>query len=260
MRQIVTAMRDPDFDGFDRNVWPEVDVVSMVRYREDFDFPVIFDPLRIARYLGEIVAEAGMKQLRIAETEKYAHVTFFLNGGSDRVSVGEERVLVPSPKVATYDLQPEMSLPELGDRAAEAIRGRRFQFMVLNIANPDMVGHTGVMPAAVAAVEATDAAVGKIMNAVEEVGGVMIVTADHGNCETMFDPATGQPHTAHTTAPVPVVLFDPERRWTGLRRGGALENVAPTLVEIMGLPKPAEMTGTSLLEPGDRKPRRSTDS
>ena len=260
MRQIVTAMRDPDFDGFDRNVWPEVDVVSMVRYREDFDFPVIFDPLRIARYLGEIVAEAGMKQLRIAETEKYAHVTFFLNGGSDRVSVGEERVLVPSPKVATYDLQPEMSLPELGDRAAEAIRGRRFQFMVLNIANPDMVGHTGVMPAAVAAVEATDAAVGKIMNAVEEIGGVMIVTADHGNCETMFDPATGQPHTAHTTAPVPVVLFDPERRWTGLRRGGALENVAPTLVEIMGLPKPAEMTGTSLLEPGDRKPRRSTDS
>jgi 2,3-bisphosphoglycerate-independent phosphoglycerate mutase len=250
MRQIVTAMRDADFEGFDRNVWPEVDVVSMVRYREDFGFPVVFEPLRIANYLGEIVAEAGLKQLRIAETEKYAHVTFFFNGGSDRVSVGEERVLIPSPKVATYDLQPEMSLPELSDRVAEAIRSRRFQFMVLNIANPDMVGHTGVMPAAVAAVEATDAAVGKIMAAVEEVGGVMILTADHGNCETMFDPATGQPHTAHTTAPVPLVLFDPKRRWVSLRPGGALENVAPTILQIMGLAKPAEMTADSLLEAG----------
>ncbi len=250
MRQIVTAMRDPDFDGFERSVWPHVDLVSMVRYREDFDFPVVFGPLHIDNYLGEVIAEAGMNQLRIAETEKYAHVTFFFNGGSDRVSAGEERVLIPSPKVATYDLQPEMSVPELGDRVVEAIRSRKYQFMVLNIANPDMVGHTGVMPAAVAAVEATDAAIGKIMGALEEVGGVMVMTADHGNCETMFDPATGQPHTAHTTAPVPVVLFDPARRWKELRDGGALENVAPTILEIMGLAKPREMTGESLLEPG----------
>ncbi|HSN68594.1 MAG TPA: 2,3-bisphosphoglycerate-independent phosphoglycerate mutase [Thermoanaerobaculia bacterium] len=247
MRQIVTALRDPDFDGFERNVWPGVDVISMVRYREDFDFPVVFEPLRIKNYIGEVVADAGLKQLRIAETEKYAHVTFFFNGGSDRVSVGEERVLVPSPKVATYDLQPEMSVPELSARVAEAIRSRKYQFMVLNIANPDMVGHTGVMPAAVAAVEATDAALGTIMRAVEDVGGVMVMTADHGNCETMFDPSTGQPHTAHTTAPVPVVLFDPARRWSSLRAGGALENVAPTILEIMGLPKPAEMTATSLI-------------
>jgi 2,3-bisphosphoglycerate-independent phosphoglycerate mutase len=247
MRQIVTALRDPDFDGFERNVWPDVDVVSMVRYREDFDFPVIFGPLRVANHLGEVIADAGMRQLRIAETEKYAHVTFFFNGGSDHVSVNEERVLIPSPKVATYDLQPEMSVPELSARVAEEIRARKFQFMVLNIANPDMVGHTGVMPAAVAAVQATDTALGKIMAALDEVGGVMVMTADHGNCETMFDPKTGQPHTAHTTAPVPVVIYDPARRWKKLRDGGALENVAPTILEIMGLPKPSEMTGESLI-------------
>ncbi|HEU5163672.1 MAG TPA: 2,3-bisphosphoglycerate-independent phosphoglycerate mutase, partial [Thermoanaerobaculia bacterium] len=250
MRQIVTVLRDPDFDGFERNVWPAVDVISMVRYREDFDFPVVFEPLRITNYIGEVVADAGLRQLRIAETEKYAHVTFFFNGGSDRVSVGEERVLIPSPKVATYDLQPEMSVPELSARVAEAVRSRKYDFMVLNIANPDMVGHTGVMPAAVAAVEATDTALGTIMGAVEDVGGVMVMTADHGNCETMFDPSTGQPHTAHTTAPVPVVLFDPAKRWSSLRPGGALENVAPTILEIMGLPKPAEMTGTSLIGSG----------
>ncbi len=249
MRQIVTAMRDPDFDEFERNVWPEVDLVAMVRYREDFDFPVIFPPLHVTNHLGEVIAAAGMKQLRIAETEKYAHVTFFFNGGSDHVSVGEERVLIPSPKVATYDLKPEMSVPELSDRVAAAIRSQKYQFMVLNIANPDMVGHTGVMPAAVAAVEATDLALGKIMRALEDVGGVMVMTADHGNCELMFDPTTGQPHTAHTTAPVPVVLFDPARRWKALRSGGALENVAPTILEIMNVAKPADMTATSLIEP-----------
>jgi 2,3-bisphosphoglycerate-independent phosphoglycerate mutase len=259
MRQIVTAMRDPDFDGFERNVWPEVDLVAMVRYREDFDFPVIFLPLHVTNHLGEVIAAAGMKQLRIAETEKYAHVTFFFNGGSDHVSVGEERVLIPSPKVATYDLKPEMSVPELSDRVVDEIRSRKYQFMVLNIANPDMVGHTGVMPAAVAAVEATDMALGKIMRALEEVGGVMVMTADHGNCETMFDPTTGQPHTAHTTAPVPVVLFDPLRRWKALRNGGALENVAPTILEILNVAKPADMTATSLIEP-ETSGRRSSQA
>jgi 2,3-bisphosphoglycerate-independent phosphoglycerate mutase len=234
----------------------------MVRYREDFDFPVIFEPLHVKNHLGDVIANAGLKQLRIAETEKYAHVTFFFNGGSDHVSVGEERVLIPSPQVATYDLKPEMSVPELSDRVVQEIVSRKYQFMVLNIANPDMVGHTGVMPAAVAAVEATDTALGRIMRAVEEVGGVMVMTADHGNCETMFDPATGQPHTAHTTAPVPVVVFDPRKRWKALRNGGALENVAPTILEIMNLPKPAEMTGTSLIdtETGGRTRRPASAS
>ncbi|MGH9457180.1 MAG: 2,3-bisphosphoglycerate-independent phosphoglycerate mutase [Thermoanaerobaculia bacterium] len=250
MRQIVTALRDADFDGFERNVFPKIDLVSMVRYREDFDFPVVFPPVEIRNHLGEILAREGVRQLRIAETEKYAHVTFFFNGGSDQVSANEERVLIPSPKVATYDLKPEMSVVELTDRVVQEIRSGKYGFVVLNIANPDMVGHTGVMPAAVAAVEATDAAIGKIMDAVEDSGGVMVMTADHGNCETMFDTETGQPHTAHTTAPVPLVVFDPEKRWRELRRGGALENVAPTILEILGVEKPAEMTATSLLEGG----------
>ena len=249
MRQIVTAFKDEAFDGFARAVRPKVDILTMNRYREDWSLPVIFPPQEVKNHLGEVLSRAGLKQLRIAETEKYAHVTFFFNGGSDQVSPGEERVLVPSPKVATYDLQPEMSVGELSDRVVSEIASNKYDVIVLNIANPDMVGHTGVMEAAVKAVHATDVAVDKILNAVEKVNGVALITADHGNCELMFDPQTNQPHTAHTTNPVPLILFDAKKRYGSLRSGGALENVAPTLLNILGIEQPPEMTAQSLLAP-----------
>lgn len=248
MRQIVNAFRSDEFDGFQRAIRPRVNLVSMTSYQRDFGIPVIFEPLQIAHHLGEVLAEHGLRQLRIAETEKYAHVTFFFNGGSDDVSAGEERVLVSSPKVATYDLQPEMSVEPLADRVVEAIRQRDHDVIVLNIANPDMVGHTGVMKAAIEAVAATDRAVGRILEAVDEVEGVCLITSDHGNCEQMFDFTTNQPHTAHTTSPVPFILYDSKRRFSLRDDGGALSNVAPTLLQILGLPIPAEMTASSLLE------------
>jgi 2,3-bisphosphoglycerate-independent phosphoglycerate mutase len=249
MRQIVTAFKDSDFSRFDRALHPKVDVLTMNRYHEEFDLPVLFPPVALKNNLGEVLSRAGMRQLRIAETEKYAHVTFFFNGGSDKQFEGEERVLVPSPKVATYDLKPEMSVFEVTDRVAESIRSERFDVVIMNIANPDMVGHTGVMDAAIAAVEATDTALDRILTAVEEVDGVALITADHGNCELMFDPQTGQPHTAHTTNPVPLILFDPRKRYGSFRGGGALSNVAPTILGILGLQKPPEMTAESLLVP-----------
>ena len=247
MRQIVASFKDDDFDGFHRAVRPSVSLVTMNSYREDWTLPVLFPPAEIKNHLGEVLSDAGLKQLRIAETEKYAHVTFFFNGGSDTQSPGEERVLIPSPKVATYDLKPEMSLFEVADRVVAEIERRSFDLIIMNIANPDMVGHTGVMKAAVEAVEDTDKAIDKILAAVKKVGGVALITADHGNCELMFDPKTGQPHTAHTTNPVPLILVDPSKRYGNLRSGGALENVAPTLLAIAGVQQPAEMTAQSLL-------------
>ncbi|HVR40454.1 MAG TPA: 2,3-bisphosphoglycerate-independent phosphoglycerate mutase [Thermoanaerobaculia bacterium] len=247
MRQIVTAFKDHDFAGFPRSVRPQVRIATMNRYHQDWDLPVLFPPQRVSNHLGEVLAHAGLTQLRIAETEKYAHVTFFFNGGSDTVSPGEERVLIPSPKVATYDLEPDMSVVELADRVVHEIDGRKFDVIIMNIANPDMVGHTGVMNAAIEAVHATDVAVNKILDAVARADGVALITADHGNCELMFDPATGQPHTAHTTNPVPLILFDAKKRYGALRDGGALENVAPTLLAILGIERPSEMTAESLL-------------
>ena len=247
MRQIVTAFKDADFNGFPRAVTPKATLVTMNQYREDFGLPMLFPPEPVTNNLGEVLSRAGLKQLRIAETEKYAHVTFFFNGGSDTVFAGEERILVPSPKVATYDLKPEMSVPELVAKVVEAIDARKYNVVILNIANPDMVGHTGVMDAAVKAVHATDDAVNRILQAVQRVDGVALITADHGNAELMFDDATGQPHTAHTTNPVPLILFDPQHRYGKLRSGGALENVAPTILEILGVEQPNEMTATSLL-------------
>jgi 2,3-bisphosphoglycerate-independent phosphoglycerate mutase len=247
MRQIVTAFKDENFDGFNRAVRPKIQLITMNQYREDFGLPVLFPPPEVRNHLGEVLSRAGLKQLRIAETEKYAHVTFFFNGGSDKQSPGEDRVLIPSPKVATYDLKPEMSLPELSDRVVQEISKRSHDVIILNIANPDMVGHTGVMEAAVKAVHVTDEAIDKILNAVEKVGGVALITADHGNCELMYDQKTQQPHTAHTTNPVPLILFDPKKRYGSLRGGGALENVAPTILAILGIDQPKEMTAEPLL-------------
>jgi 2,3-bisphosphoglycerate-independent phosphoglycerate mutase len=249
MRQIVTAFKDDHFDGFKRSVHPRTHLATMNRYREDWTLPVIFPPAAVKNHLGEVLSDAGLKQLRIAETEKYAHVTFFFNGGSDAQSPGEERILVPSPKVATYDLKPEMSVFEVTDKVVDVIASKKFDVVIMNIANPDMVGHTGVMDAAVTAVHDTDVAVGRILDAVAKVDGVALITADHGNCELMFDPKTNQPHTAHTTNPVPLILVDPEKRFGKLRDGGALENVAPTILQILGIDKPTEMTAESLLTP-----------
>jgi 2,3-bisphosphoglycerate-independent phosphoglycerate mutase len=203
----------------------------------------------VRNHLGQVLASRKLRQLRLAETEKYAHVTFFFNGGSDQVSELEDRYLVPSPKVATYDLKPEMAVFEVAAKAVEEVRGGTYRVIVMNIANPDMVGHTGLMSAAVKAVEATDQAVAQILDAVESVRGVALITSDHGNCELMFDPQTGQPHTAHTTNPVPLILYDPRNRSLGLQGGGALENVGPTVLEILEIPKPPEMTAKSLLSP-----------
>jgi len=249
MRQIVTAFKDESFDGFNRAVWPKIQLITMNQYREDFGLPQLFPPPEIRNNLGEVLSRAGLKQLRIAETEKYAHVTFFFNGGTDKQAPGEDRVLIPSPKVATYDLKPEMSLPELADRVVQEIDKRSHDVIILNIANPDMVGHTGVMKAAVEAVHDTDEAVDKILSAVEKVDGIALITADHGNCELMYDEKTKQPHTAHTTNPVPLILFDPKKKFGSLRGGGALENVAPTILAILGIQQPKEMTAESLLVP-----------
>jgi 2,3-bisphosphoglycerate-independent phosphoglycerate mutase len=249
MRQIVTAFMDPSFEGFYRAVHPKARLLTINRYNEAFDIPVIYPPVALHNNLGEVLARAGLKQFRIAETEKYAHVTFFFNGGSDTCFPSEERLLVPSPKVKTYDLKPEMSVFEVTDKVVEAIASRQYDVVIMNIANPDMVGHTGVMDAAIKAVHDTDTAVGRILDAVEKVDGVALITADHGNAELMFDPETGQPHTAHTTNPVPLILVDAKKRFGGLRGGGVLSNVAPTILAILGLDKPAEMTADSLVVP-----------
>jgi 2,3-bisphosphoglycerate-independent phosphoglycerate mutase len=197
--------------------------------------------------LGAAVAAAGLRQLRMAETEKYPHVTYFLNGGREEPFAGEDRILVPSPKVATYDLKPEMSAPELTERAVAAIRAGAHDLIVLNYANADMVGHTGSLEAAIRAVEAVDAGLGRIAAAVREAGGALLVTADHGNAEQMRDPATGGPHTAHTTNPVPVLLLGGPAGVT--LADGRLADIAPTLLALLGLAQPAAMTGASLLRP-----------
>ena len=247
IRELLAALLDPAFDGFPRTPPKVAAAIGMTRYSDHLAplMQAIFAPQSMAALLGETVSRAGRCQLRMAETEKYPHVTYFLNGGREPPFEGEERIMVPSPKVATYDLQPEMSAPELTRRAVEAIGAGRFDLVVLNFANPDMVGHTGSLPAAIAAVEAVDAGLGAIADAVAAQGGTLLVTADHGNCEQMRDPATREPHTAHTTNLVPVLLAG--RPGTALR-DGRLADLAPTLLALMGIAQPAEMTGESLLK------------
>ena len=248
VREILGAMLDQDFTGFPRKRKVKfASVVGMTQYSEHLDhlMQTIFAPQTFVNILGEVVANAKRTQLRMAETEKYPHVTYFLNGGREEPYVGEDRIMVPSPKVATYDLQPEMSAAELTDKAVGAINSGKYDLIVLNFANPDMVGHTGSLPAAIKAVETVDTCLGRIADAIAKSGGALLATADHGNCEMMRDPETGGPHTSHTTNPVPIVLTGAGNR--ALLKEGRLADIAPTLLELMDLPKPPEMTGTSLL-------------
>ena len=249
VRQIMDALTSEDFAGFPRRHVPALAAaVGMTSYSRELDLALttLFLPTPMDDLLGETLSRQGLRQLRAAETEKYPHVTFFFDGGAEKELPGCRRILEPSPKVATYDLQPEMSASGLTDRVMAAIDADPPDFVLLNFANPDMVGHTGILAAAIRAVETIDSCLGRVIDAVERHGGVVLVTADHGNCELMVDPDTGAPHTAHTTNPVPLLLAGADER-TGLREGGILADVAPTVLDLLGLAKPDLMTGRTLL-------------
>ncbi|MBF8781365.1 2,3-bisphosphoglycerate-independent phosphoglycerate mutase [Pseudomonas fulva] len=246
-RQLCQALVAPGFNGFERPlVLPATQLLTLTRYAEDLPCPCAFAPERIDNSLGEYIAGLGKQQLRIAETEKYAHVTFFFNGGREQPFPGEERILIPSPAVASYDLQPQMSAPELTRRLVEAIESERFDLVVCNYANGDMVGHTGSFDAAVKAVEALDGCLAQVVEAILKVNGQCLITADHGNVEQMTDPGTGQAHTSHTLNPVPLILVGRDLSNTGLK-DGRLCDIAPTLLQMMNLPQPEQMEGHSLL-------------
>ena len=246
--QISRVFTEEDFDGFDRGPgWPRVHYATMTRYTAAVHSHVAYAPANLDNTFGEVVAQAGLRQLRIAETEKFPHVTYFFSGGQEAPFPGEERILVPSPKVATYDLQPEMSAREVAANAAARLQSGEIDAMVLNFANPDMVGHTGVMEAAVKAVETVDECLGQVVDAVAARGGAAVIIADHGNAEVMVDPETGGPCTTHTTNPVPCIVTLPGLT---LRVDGVLADVAPTLLDLLGLAQPAEMTGRTLIAGG----------
>ncbi len=248
-REILSALLDPAFDNFPRPRPPSfAAAVGMVEYSDAHNawLSAIFPPVTIVNGIGQVIADAGLTQLRIAETEKYAHVTFFLNGGQEQVFPGEQRDLIPSPKVATYDLQPEMSAPEITDRLVAHITAGTFDVIIVNYANGDMVGHTGNFAAAQAAAVTIDACLDRLQRAIADASGVMLITADHGNCEHMTD-ADGGPHTAHTTGPVPLVIVNAPA-WVSGVKSGRLCDVAPTMLELLGISQPAEMTGHSLIQ------------
>jgi 2,3-bisphosphoglycerate-independent phosphoglycerate mutase len=257
MREITEALGHHTFDGFERGDWPvpkagqspadagSLELVTMTQYRDDLPFAVAYPPTSLVGIFPELVSAAGLRQARIAETEKYAHVTFFFSGGREAAYAGEERILVPSPRVATYDLQPEMSCPEVTEKLVAAIKDQKYDFIVCNIANPDMVGHTGILEAAIKAVETVDAALGALEQAIVAAGGEMLITADHGNLEDMWDEDSGQANTQHSTNPVPLVYVG---RPGSLRSGGALRDIAPTVLALMDLPQPSEMTGETLVQ------------
>jgi 2,3-bisphosphoglycerate-independent phosphoglycerate mutase len=245
-RELSRAFVEPAFSDFERGRKLNLGgFVMLTQYAATIPAPCAYPPASLDNVLGEYLAKQGKTQLRIAETEKYAHVTFFFSGGREEPFDGEERILIPSPQVATYDLQPEMSAPEVTDRIVEAIEQQRYDVIIVNYANGDMVGHTGVFDAAVAAVECLDKCVGRIEEALGKVGGEALITADHGNVEQMADDSTGQAHTAHTCEPVPFVYVGP--RAVEMRDGGILSDVAPTVLTLLGLPQPAEMTGRSIV-------------
>ena len=246
-REITKALVEPDFDGFERADL-DLDYVCMTQYDATFkNVKVAYKPQSLENTLGEYLAKNGLKQFRIAETEKYAHVTFFFNGGVEKPNDGEDRYLIPSPKVATYDMQPQMSAYEVADKAVEQIESGNYDVMILNFANPDMVGHTGILDAAVAAVTAVDECVAKVIGAIQKIGGEVIITADHGNAEKMLDD-DGKPFTAHTTGRVPLILVSDRYKDAKLRDDGKLADIAPTLLELIGLKEPPQMTGRSLIE------------
>ena len=242
-REITRSLVDKEFAGFERKYFP-LYYACFTNYDETIEnVEIVFKKDEIKNTYGEIVAKNGLKQLRIAETEKYAHVTFFFNGGEEKQYAGEDRILIPSPKVETYDLQPEMSAIEVTDKVVEAIKSKKYDTIILNYANPDMVGHTGNLEAAIKAIETVDTCVGRVIEALEEVEGVALITADHGNSEQMIDYTTGEPHTAHTTNDVPLILVGKQAKLNP----GRLADLAPTMLELMGIEKPAEMTGESLI-------------
>ena len=244
-RELTRSLVDPEFDGFETKTL-DLDYVCFTQYDETIpNVEIAFKPESLKNTFGEYVSKQGLTQLRIAETEKYAHVTFFFNGGEEKQYKGEDRILIPSPKVQTYDLKPEMSAYEVTKKVVEAVQSDKYDTIILNYANPDMVGHTGNLEATIKAIEAIDECVQKVVDAVEEKNGMIIMTADHGNAEQMIDYKTGEPHTAHTTNPVPLVLIGAE----GIKlKEGKLADLAPTMLELMELPKPEEMTGESLIE------------
>ncbi len=247
VRQLMQAFIEPDFNGFERNATPRLGaVVSLTEYKKDFAIPVAFPAERLENVFGAYISRLGLHQLRIAETEKYAHVTFFFNGGEEKSFPGEDRVLIPSPQVATYDLQPEMNASQVTDKLVEAIESGKYDVVICNYANPDMVGHSGRMDAAIKAVETIDACLGRVYDAMKKAGGEMLITADHGNAEQMCDKSTGQAHTAHTSNPVPFV-FVSQRPAVAASRG-ILADVAPTMLYLMGINKPTEMSGTTLMK------------
>ncbi len=253
-RQLAAALTDDDFPHFDRRPGPCDRLVAMTRYHDDFAHPVLFPPRVLGNVLGKVLAAAGRTQLRAAETEKYPHVTYFFNGGVEEAFPGEDRLLVPSPKVATYDLQPEMSAPELTGALLGRLAERRHDFVLVNYANADMVGHTGSLAAAVAAVEAVDACVGRVVEAVARAGGAALVTADHGNAERMLCD-DGTPFTAHTTGPVRLILSAGAGQAPAAVRDGILADVAPSILHLLHIPQPPEMTGRSLLVTGEAAAR-----
>jgi 2,3-bisphosphoglycerate-independent phosphoglycerate mutase len=253
-RQIIKSLSDKEFSEFERKVFPDLELVTFTQYDPNFPVKVAFPPESLNNFIGQIVSENGLKQYRTAETEKYPHVTYFFNGGVEIPLPGEERHLVPSPRVATYDMEPEMSAEELTISCAKAIKSGNYAFVVINFANPDMVGHTGNMDATIKAIETVDKCIGQIVNATGEMGGSILITADHGNAEVMKGPA-GEPWTAHTTNKVPLIFIEGEKRKIPnmgneiyLRDNAGLADIAPTLLQLLNLPIPKEMTGKSLIK------------